>query len=115
MAEGMNFANLWPIGLMFVLFYFLLIRPQQKRQAQQRQMLEALREGDEVVTASGIFGKVAKIHETAVTIEIASDVNIVVQKAVVTTVLPRGTLDSFNENGGVPPTDLLPPPPSCCA
>lgn len=113
--SGMNFADLWPIGLMFVMFYFLLIRPQKKRQAQQKQMLEALSIDDEVITSSGIFGKVVKVSETAITIEIAEDVNIAVQKAAITTLLPRGTLASLD---GAAPSDTLlppPPPPSCCA
>ena len=112
MGEGLNFANLWPIGVMFVLFYFLLIRPQQKRQAQQKQMLEALQIGDEVATASGILGRVAKISETAVSIEIAQDVKIIVQKAAITNQLPNGTLDNFDDDN--PPSNILPPPPSCC-
>ena len=115
MGEGMNLSNLWPIGLMFVLFYFLLIRPQQKRQAQQKQMLDALREGDEVATASGIMGRVAKINETAVSIEIAPDVKIIIQKASITNLLPNGTLDSLDSDDEMPPSNILPPPPpSCC-
>ncbi|MEA5097758.1 MAG: preprotein translocase subunit YajC [Burkholderiaceae bacterium] len=106
---GFNIAEFWPIILMFALLYFMMIRPQQKRQKQQMQLLAGLAEGDEVATASGILGRIASISETVVKLEIAPDVTIQVQKATVTTLLPKGTLDNPN-----PTPDSLPPP-SCCA
>ena len=81
-----------PIILMFVVLWFIMIRPQMKRQKETKAMLEALAKGDEVVTAGGILGKVSKVAEQYVTVEIAANTEITVQKSAVTTVLPKGTL-----------------------
>ncbi len=80
-----------PILLMFVILYFLMIRPQMKRQKEHKAMLEALQKGDEVV-AQGIVGKVTKVDENFVSLEIANDVVIQVQKAAVLQLLPKGTV-----------------------
>ncbi|MFX8180170.1 preprotein translocase subunit YajC, partial [Acinetobacter baumannii] len=80
-----------PIILMFVVLWFIMIRPQMKRQKETKAMLEALAKGDEVVTAGGILGKVAKVTEQFVVVEIAANTEITVQKSAVTTVLPKGT------------------------
>lgn len=77
---------------MFVLLWFMMIRPQMKRAKEQRQMLEALQKGDEVVTAGGVLGRVTKVAEAYVTLEIADKVEITVQKAAVQTLLPKGTM-----------------------
>lgn len=77
-----------PIILMFVVLWFIMIRPQMKRQKETKAMLEALAKGDEVVTAGGILGKVSKVAEQYVTVEIAANTEITVQKSAVTTVLP---------------------------
>ncbi len=84
-----------PIILMFVVLWFIMIRPQMKRQKETKAMLEALAKGDEVVTAGGILGKVTKVAEQYVTVEIAANTEITVQKSAVTTVLPKGTLKSL--------------------
>lgn len=84
-----------PIVLMFVVLYFLMIRPQMKRQKEQKAMMEALSKGDEVITAGGVLGKVSKVTEAYVTIEVASGTEIVVQKSAVTMLLPKGTLKSI--------------------
>jgi preprotein translocase subunit YajC len=81
-----------PIIIMFAVLYFLMIRPQMKRQKEQRTMLEALAKGDEVIAAGGIVGKVTKVAEAYVTLEIANGTEIVVQKGTVTTLLPKGTV-----------------------
>jgi preprotein translocase subunit YajC len=81
-----------PIILMFVVLYFLMIRPQMKRQKEQKSMMDALGKGDEVVTAGGIVGKVTKVADAYVTLEVANGTEIVVQKAAVTTLLPKGTV-----------------------
>ncbi|MEF9481298.1 preprotein translocase subunit YajC [Ralstonia sp. 1B3] len=83
-----------PIILMFVVLWFIMIRPQMKRQKETKAMLEALAKGDEVVTA-GILGKVSKVAEQYVTVEIAANTEITVQKSAVTTVLPKGTLKAL--------------------
>ena len=84
-----------PLILMFVVMYFLMIRPQQKRQRELKAMMEALTKGDEVVTAGGIVGRVNKVTEAYVTIEVATGTEIVVQKNAVTTLLPKGTLKAL--------------------
>ena len=84
-----------PLIVIFVLFYFMLIRPQMKRAKEQRKMLEALQKGDEVVTASGQVGKVAKVGEQYVSLEIAEGVVTHVQKQSVQTLLPKGTIKNL--------------------
>jgi preprotein translocase subunit YajC len=77
---------------MIVIFYFLLIRPQQKRAKEHRKMVEALGKGDEVVTSGGILGKIVEISEQYVTVEIANNVNIKIQRQAISTILPKGSL-----------------------
>jgi preprotein translocase subunit YajC len=84
-----------PIILMFVVLYFLMIRPQMKRQKEQKSMMEGLAKGDEVVTAGGMLGKVTKVTDAYVTLEIADGTEILVQKAAVSTLLPKGTIKSL--------------------
>ncbi|HET7610784.1 MAG TPA: preprotein translocase subunit YajC [Rhodanobacteraceae bacterium] len=81
------------IILLFVVFYFLLIRPQQKRAKEQRKMISELARGDEVI-AAGILGRIENVGEHFLTVEIADKVQIRVQKGAVSTVLPKGTLKS---------------------
>jgi preprotein translocase subunit YajC len=81
-----------PIILMFVVLYFLMIRPQMKRQKETRAMIEALSKGDEVVTAGGLLGKVTKVNDGYVTLEIAENTEIVIQKSAVSTLLPKGSI-----------------------
>ena len=87
--------NILFIVLMFVIIYFLMIRPQMKRAKEHRTMLDALQKGDEVITAGGVLGRVSKMGEAYVTIEIAANTEVSVQKAAVQTVLPKGTLKSI--------------------
>ncbi|MEY3579358.1 MAG: preprotein translocase subunit YajC [Pseudomonadota bacterium] len=84
-----------PIVLMFVVLYFLMIRPQMKRQKEQKAMIDALAKGDEVITAGGILGKVTKVTEAYVTVEVSDGTEIVMQKASVTMLLPKGTIKSI--------------------
>lgn len=90
-----NLSTFLPLILMFVVMYFLMIRPQQKRAKEQKQMMDALAKGDEVVTAGGILGRVSKVNDTYVTIEVAANTDVVVQKHSITTLLPKGTLKSL--------------------
>jgi preprotein translocase subunit YajC len=83
-----------PLIVIFVLFYFLLIRPQQKKQKEHRQMVDALSSGDEIVTGGGMLGKVSDVGEQFVTVEVADGVSIKVQKHTITAVLPKGTMKS---------------------
>lgn len=84
-----------PIVLMFAVLWFIMIRPQMKRQKEAKAMMEALAKNDEVVTAGGILGRVTKVTEQYVTIEVAAGTEITVQKNAVTTVLPKGSLKSL--------------------
>jgi preprotein translocase subunit YajC len=90
-----NLTTFLPLILMFVVMYFLMIRPQQKRQKEQRAMMDALAKGDEVVTVGGILGKVSKVNDSYVTVEVAPGTEVTVQKASITTLLPKGTLKSL--------------------
>lgn len=83
-----------PLVLIFVVFYFLLIRPQTKRAKEHRAMVAALETGAEVVTNGGILGKVTQLSEQYVTVEVADGVNVKVQRHAITQVLPKGTLKS---------------------
>ena len=87
-----NLSTFVPLILMFVVMYFLMIRPQQKRAKEQKAMMDALAKGYEVVTVGGVLGRVARVTEAYVTVEVAPNTEIVVQKASVTTLLPKGTL-----------------------
>lgn len=90
----MDIVSLLPIILMFVLLYFLLIRPQTKRAKEHRTMLDNLQKGDEVVTAGGALGRITRIGDQYVSLEIASNVEIQVQKPAIQSVLPKGTIKS---------------------
>ena len=81
-----------PMIAIFVVFYFLLIRPQQKKQKESRAMLDALEKGNEVVTAGGILGRIVKLDEQYVTVEVAPNTQMVVQRAAISQLLPKGTI-----------------------
>ncbi len=93
-VEG-GLMSFLPIILMFVVLYFLMIRPQMRRQKEQKTMIEALSKGDEVVTAGGMLGKITKVGDAYVTLEIADGTEVIVQKAAVGTLLPKGTIKSL--------------------
>ena len=88
---GDTLIGLLPIILMFVIMYFLMIRPQMRKAKEHRSMLDALQKGDEVV-AVGILGKITKINDNYITLEVAPNVSLQVQRAAVTTLLPKGTI-----------------------
>ena len=90
-----GFMGLLPIILMFVLLYFLMIRPQMKRAKEAKAMIDALQKGDEVITAGGILGKISKMSDAYITIEIAPNTEISIQKGAVQTLLPKGTLKTL--------------------
>ena len=91
-ASGDPLPSFFIIIGMFVLMYFLMIRPQQKRQKEHKAMIEAMAKGDEVVTAGGLAGKVSKLGETYLTLEIANNVEVQVQRTAIVQVLPKGSL-----------------------
>jgi preprotein translocase subunit YajC len=90
-----NLSSFLPILLMFAVLYFIMIRPQMKRAKELRNMLAAMVKGDEVLTSGGIVGKIAKLGEAYVGVEIADGIEITVTKASITAVLPKGTLKSI--------------------
>jgi len=90
-AENPMFGMVFFIG-MIVVFYFLLIRPQQKRAKEHRKMVEAIGKGDEIVTNGGVLGKIIDMGEQYITVEIADGVNIKLQRHAIATVLPKGSL-----------------------
>jgi preprotein translocase subunit YajC len=91
---GMDILSMLPLILMFVLLYFLLLRPQMRRAKEQKQMIASLQKGDEVVTSGGTLGRVTKISDNYVNVEIAPNVEITVQRPSVQTLLPKGTIKS---------------------
>jgi preprotein translocase subunit YajC len=91
-AQGMDLFGMLPLVLMFVLLYFLMIRPQSKRAKEHKSMLAALQKGDEVVTSGGTLGRITKVGEQFVSLEVAQGVEIQVQKPSITTLLPKGTI-----------------------
>jgi preprotein translocase subunit YajC len=92
--EG-SLTSFLPIILMFVVLYFLMIRPQMRRQKEQKSMMDALAKGDEVVTAGGLLGRVIKVADAYITLDIGNGTEVVVQKVAVTTLLPKGTIKSL--------------------
>ena len=90
-----GFLGFLPIILMFALLYFLMIRPQMKRAKEQKAMVEALQKGDEVIAAGGVIGRITKLTEQYVTLEIAPNIEIVVQRGTVQAPLPKGTIKSI--------------------
>lgn len=85
-------VSMLPLVLMFVVLYFVMIRPQMKKAKEHKSMVEALAKGDEVVTAGGFLGKVSKIGETYIGVELASGVEVQMQRTAVVQVLPKGTI-----------------------
>jgi preprotein translocase subunit YajC len=83
--------SLLPLVLMFVVLYFIMIRPQMKRQKEHKAMIEAIAKGDEVVIGGGMLGRVAKLGETYVSVEVAPNVEVQVQRTAIVQVLPKGT------------------------
>jgi preprotein translocase subunit YajC len=84
-----------PVVAVCAVFYFLLLRPQQKRVKEQKAMLAALQKGDEIITVGGELGRVSKVGENYLSLEIAENVTVQIQKSAVQTVLPKGTIKSI--------------------
>ncbi len=85
-------TGMLPLVLMFVVLYFIMIRPQMKRQKEHRAMVQALAKGDEVVVGGGMLGRVTRLSEQYLHVEIASGVEVQVQRAAVVQVLPKGSI-----------------------
>ena len=91
-SQGGGLLSLLPLIVIFVVFYFLLIRPQQKRVKEHKNMVEALKKGDEVVTNGGLGGTITKVADGFVQVKIAENVEVNVQQHAVAALLPKGTL-----------------------
>lgn len=87
--------NLVLLGGMVVIFYFLLWRPQSKRQKEHQNLISSLNKGDEVITNGGLLGKITKISDDFITIEIANNVSVNIQKNAITAALPKGTIKAI--------------------
>ncbi len=98
-GEGGALMGMLPIILMFVILYFLMIRPQMKRQKEHRNLVAALTKGDEVITSGGLLGKVTKVSDNYITLEVSEladkPVEIVLQRSAVSNVLPKGNIKSL--------------------
>lgn len=91
-GPGGGMESIFLIVAMFAVLYFLMIRPQMKRAKEHKAMVDALQKGDEVVTAGGVLGRISKVGDAHLTLEIAPNVEIQVQRSAVQTVLPKGTI-----------------------
>ncbi|MDR2128866.1 MAG: preprotein translocase subunit YajC [Burkholderiaceae bacterium] len=91
-TTGSSLQSLFFLGLMFVVLYFIMIRPQMKKQKEHKAMIDALAKSDEVITAGGIAGKVTALTDSFVTLQIASNVEVQMQRSAIMQVLPKGTI-----------------------
>ena len=94
-SQGASLSSLLFIAAIFVLFYFMLIRPQQKRQKEHQNLVSSVAKGDEVVTNGGVVGKIVKITDGFVLLSVAEGFEITVQKQAIANTLPKGTLQSI--------------------
>ena len=93
-APGGGLMSFLPLIVIFIIFYFLLIRPQMKRAKEHKQLVSQLGNGDEVVTNGGLLGRITNVSESFVTVEFADNVQIRVQKHAIASVMPKGTIKS---------------------
>ncbi len=91
-AAGQGLAGMVPLILIFIIFYFLILRPQIKRAKEHKQMVSALAKGDEIVTSGGLMGRIVSVADETIVVEIADGVQVAMQKTAVTSLLPKGTL-----------------------
>ena len=94
-AQGGTLELILPLLLMFGIFYFLLIRPQQKKAKEHKTMVEALGKGDEIITNGGLLAKITDVDENFLTCQIADKVEVKIQRHAVTSVLPKGTIKNL--------------------
>jgi len=96
---GSSLFSLLPLALIFVLFYFLLIRPQQRRSKQHKQMVAAMKTGDEVATNGGLIGRVTELDDNCVTLKVATGVNVQVQRHAIAQMMPKGVFKELDGGG----------------
>ncbi len=94
-AGATDLMSFLPIVVIFILFFFMIIRPQMKQAKETKSMIAALKKGDEVLTTGGVVGKVTKVGDGFVSLEIATDTVVNVQKAAISTLLPPGTIKAI--------------------
>jgi len=87
-----SLMSMLPLVLMFVVLYFVMIRPQMKKQKEHKTMIDSLAKGDEVATVGGVLGKVTKLGDSHLSLEVASGVELQVQRSAVVQVLPKGSI-----------------------
>lgn len=87
-----SLMSMLPLVLMFVVLYFVMIRPQMRKQKEAKAMIDALAKGDEVVTVGGMLGKISKINDNSLSVEVANGVEVQIQRNAVVQVLPKGTI-----------------------
>lgn len=95
-AAGGGIMDFLPLIGLAAVFFFMVLRPQMKRAKEMKVMLAALQKGDEVVTTGGVMGRIVKVGDSHISVEVAEGVNLNIQKAAIQTVLPKGTLKSVN-------------------
>jgi len=91
---GAGILGILPLIVIFVIFYFLLIRPQSKRAKEHKAMVAAIAKGDEVVTSGGVLGRIAEVGDAFVTLEVADGVSVKVQRQAIASLMPKGTIKS---------------------
>ena len=94
-SQGDTLLTFLPMVAIFVVFYFLLIRPQQKKAKETRAMLDSLEKGNEVVTAGGIVGRITKLTDQYATVEVAPSVEMTIQRGAISQLLPKGTIKAI--------------------
>lgn len=94
-VQQASIMDFLPLIALIAVFYFLIIRPQSKRAKEQKAMIGALQRGDEVVTAGGELGRISKVYEQYVGVELAENIEVIVQKPAIQMVLPKGTIKSI--------------------
>src|SRR3989338_1909408 len=94
-AQGAGFMEFLPLIVLVAVFYFLVLRPQSKRAKEHKAMVEALQRGDEIVTTGGEVGRVSKVYEEYVGVEIAENIEVTVLKSAIQAMLPKGTIKAI--------------------
>ncbi len=94
-AAGGGLMDYLPLVALVAVFYFLVLRPQQKRAKEHQAMMTALQKGDEVATSGGLVGRVSKVHEDFASVEVAEGVEVKVQKSAILNLLPKGTISAI--------------------
>ena len=94
-TPGGSASGLFMLGILFLVFYFFLIRPQMKQDKEHKKLVAELAKGDEVVTGGGLLGRISEIGENFIVVEIAKDLQVKVRKQSITAVMPKGTMKSL--------------------